>query len=51
MDEGKDRRASGSQQDKGLVAKHLHASKASAILTLSIVYVTLYFMSNSNMSI
>lgn len=51
MDEGKDRRASGSQQDKGLVQSICMRANASEILTLSIVYVTLYFMSNSNMSI
>lgn len=51
MDEGKVRRASGSQQDKKPGTKHLHASKASEILTLSIVRSTLYSLSHFNMSI
>ena len=43
-------RVLGSQQDKELGAKHLHASKASEILTLPIVLFTLYLLSNFNMS-
>lgn len=40
MDEGRIWRASGSQQDKEPVAKHLHASKTGEIPAFSIVLCT-----------
>lgn len=49
MYKGKVRRDSGPQQDKALVAKHLHASKTSRILHLAIVHLTLYFLSISHL--